>query len=408
MNDNQHSPDSIEALRAECRRLREENDRLRQCLTERGIEIPPPPSSSAAAEPRKDVRPKLSTLEKVAVFRSLFRGREDVYAVRWQSPEGRSGYSPRTERDWNAYYAAKPEHRKRVDKDTRRFLPLTDEVIHGHLAGEHTIGVYPLLQDETCWFLAVDLDKETWREDASAVLNTCRDLGVPAALERSRSGNGGHIWIFFDRAIPATTARKLGSLILTRSMERRHQVGLDSYDRLFPNQDTMPKGGFGNLIALPLQRIPRESGNSVFLDDTGEPYEDQWGFLRSIRRMSQTSADQLVAGAQRNGDLIGVRMGAMDDEDQPDPWTLPPSRKTRETRIEGPFPPAVRIVRSNLVFVEKKGLPPAMLNRLLRIAAFQNPEFYRAQAMRLSTFGKPRVIACGEDLPRHLALPRGA
>ncbi len=400
--------DTIEGLRAECCRLREENERLRRHLVEDGIDLHRPPGPTVASEAGKVVRPKLGTLEKVALFRSLFRGREDVYAVRWQSPDGRSGYSPKTERDWKAYYAANPENWKRVDKETRRLLPLTNQVIREHLTGEQTIGIYPLLHDETCWFLAVDLDRETWHEDASAVLVTCRDLGVPAVIERSRSGNGGHVWIFFDRPISAVTARKLGSLVLTRTMERRHQIGLDSYDRFFPNQDTMPKGGFGNLIALPLQKIPRESGNSVFLNDAGEPHEDQWDFLQSIRRMSRISACELVTEAEKHGDLIGIQMRGMEDEDQPDPWTLPTSRRPSETRVEGPFPAEVRVVLSNLVFVEKKGLPPAMLNRLLRIAAFQNPEFYKAQAMRLSTFGKPRVIACGEDLPRHLALPRGS
>ncbi len=331
------------------------------------------------------------------MFRSLFRGREDVYAVRWQSPDGRSGYAPKKERDWNAYYAAKPEERKRVDKETRKLLPLTDEVIHGHLSGDLTVGIYPLLQDETCWFLAVDLDKKTWYDDALAFLANCRELDVPAALERSRSGNGGHIWIFFEQAVPAITARKLGSLILTMTMEGRHQVGLDSYDRFFPNQDTMPKGGFGNLIALPLQKKPRETGNSVFLDASGVPYADQWRFLLSIRRVSRAFVDRLVAEAQKHGDLVGVRMSTIDDEDQPDPWTLPPSRKKPEAKIAGPFPATVNVIRSNLVFVEKKGLPSAMLNRLLRVAAFQNPEFYKAQAMRLSTFDKPRIIACGED-----------
>ncbi|MCL4841273.1 MAG: DEAD/DEAH box helicase [Bryobacteraceae bacterium] len=407
MDDDLRDTESIEALRAECRRLQAENDTLRRYLAAYGIAPPSPPSPSPPATAQSVERTKLSTREKVTLFRSLFRGREDVYAVHWQSPDGRSGYAPKTERDWNAYYAAKPEERKRVDKETRKLLPLTDEVIHGHLSGDLTVGIYPLLQDETCWFLAVDLDKKTWYDDALAFLATCRELDVPAALERSRSGNGGHIWIFFEQAVPAITARKLGSLILTMTMERRHQVGLDSYDRFFPNQDTMPKGGFGNLIALPLQRKPREAGNSVFLDGSGLPYGDQWRFLLSIRRVSQAFADRLVTDAQKHGDLIGVRMSTIDDEDQPDPWTLPPSRKKPEAKIEGPFPTTVNVIRSNLVFVEKKGLPSAMLNRLLRVAAFQNPEFYKAQAMRLSTFDKPRIIACGEDLPRHLALPRG-
>jgi hypothetical protein len=225
---------SDDALRQKCLRLEEENARLRSLLTDHGI------ASDAAAkqthipsEPSVN-RPKLNTAEKIALFRSLFRGREDVYAQRWESPDGRAGYSPRTERDWHAYNAAKPEERKRVDKETRKNLPLTDEAIHAHLTGKQTLGVYPLLLNETCWFLAVDFDKKTWKDDASAFLSTCREFNVPVALERSRSGNGAHIWFFFDRPVPAGVARRLGTLLLTRTMERRHQLGLDSYDRFFP------------------------------------------------------------------------------------------------------------------------------------------------------------------------------
>ena len=212
--------------------------------------------------------------------------------------------------------------------------------------------------------------------------------------------------MFFDRALSAVMARKLGCVLLTRAMERRHQLGLDSYDRFFPNQDTMPKGGFGNLIALPLQYAPRKHGNSVFIDSNFSPYPDQWQFLSTIRRMPVDAAEEIVAQAQRKGDLIGVRI-SVGDEEGPDPWTLPPSRKRAERPIVGPLPKSVQIVRANLIYVEKKDLPPAMLNRLLRLAAFQNPEFYKAQAMRLSTYDKPRVIACGQDFPQHIAVPRG-
>lgn len=190
-------------------------------------------------------------------------------------------------------------------------------------------------------------------------------------------------------------------------MERRHQLGLDSYDRFFPNQDTMPKGGLGNLIALPLQFTPRKSGNSVFIDSDFHPYPDQWQFLSTLRRMTASAAEEIVAEAQRKGDLIGVRISIADDEDAQDPWTLLPSRKRREGPIEGPLPERVQVVRANLIYVEKKDLPPAMLNRLLRLAAFQNPEFYKAQAMRISTYDKPRVIACGQDFAQHIAVPRG-
>jgi superfamily II DNA or RNA helicase len=405
-------PDPLRSALAECDRLREENARLRRALAEHNIPIPMSGEARAVPSTEKDAGSDPKTVadqikHRVALFRSLFRGREDVYAVRWEGSDGRSGYMPKSDRDWKAYNASKPEDRKKTDRKTRKLWPLTDQAVEDHLRGRHTIGIYPLLTDETCWFLAVDFDKKTWQQDALAFLDTCRELDVPAALERSRSGNGGHVWIFFDRAIPAVVARKLGCLILTRTMEHRHQVGLDSYDRFFPNQDTMPKGGLGNLIALPLQMAPRKSGNSLFLDSEFRPFPDQWHFLTTIRRMTDSAAEQLVDEAQRNGDLIGVRISLTDDDGEQDPWTLPPSRKRLGRPIEGPLPERIQVVRANLLYVEKKGLPSPMLNRLLRLAAFQNPEFYKAQAMRLSTFGKPRVIACGDDLVHHVALPRG-
>jgi hypothetical protein len=395
----------------ENRCLKEENARLRRALTIHGIPIPPLPMASPPAAKAVEAVPLESkedrARKRIALFRGLFRGREDVYARRWESTDGRSGYVPGALKDWRAINKSRPEDRKKVDQKTRKFLPLSDTVIEDHLLGKETIGVYPLLPDETCWFLAVDFDKKTWEYDSLAFLATCQELNVPAALERSRSGKGCHIWIFFDRAVPAIAARKLGCVILTRTMERRHQVGLDSYDRFFPNQDTMPKGGLGNLIALPLQFTPRKSGNSVFVDADFQPYPDQWQFLSTIRRMPASAAEEIVAEAQRKGDLIGVRISIADDEAAQDPWTLPPSRKRRERPIEGPLPERVQVVRANLVYVEKKDLPPAMLNRLLRLAAFQNPEFYKAQAMRLWTYDKPRVIACGQDFAQHIALPRG-
>jgi hypothetical protein len=401
---------NLESALVETRRLREENARLQRLLQEHGIQIPGfsftdgiPVATSAPSCART---PVLKAEQRIALFRDLFHGRDDVYAVRWENADGRSGYMPKADRDWKAYLRAKDEDRKKVDRQTRKFRRLTDEVVRGHLVGDDTIGIYPLLQDETCWFLAVDFDKKTWQKDATAFLAVCCELNVPAALERSRSGNGGHVWIFFDRAIPATTARKLGCAILTRAMESRHQLGLDSYDRFFPNQDTMPKGGLGNLIALPLQKLPRADGNSVFVDGEFRPYDDQWAFLASVRRMPVSAVEAVVLEAQRGGDLIGVRISSAEDEGQ-DPWTLPPSRKRAERPIPGPLPVQVRIVRANLLYIEKKDLPSAMLNRLLRLGAFQNPEFYKAQAMRLPTFNKPRVIACGEELASYIALPRG-
>jgi len=392
----------LAAALAECERLRAENQQLRERQGLPQVEVAAQPTDDTAEfnSTPATVTSKSSSDEKVKLFRNLFRGREDVYAARWEGRNGKTGYSPAHRKTWSNSFQKRPD-------EPKEYFPLTDQVIHDHLTGKFTAGVYPLLTDETCWFLAADFDKTTWQDDVRAFLQTCADWSIPAGLERSRSGRGGHVWIFFDAPLPASLARKLGATILTRTMERRHQLGLDSYDRFFPSQDTMPKGGFGNLIALPLQHLPRSHGNSVFLAADFNPHPDQWAFLSSIRRMSFPEIETLVRDAERSGEIIGVRCSVTDDDSSEDPWALPPSRKKKDQPIPGPLPLSVKIVRSNLVYVEKEGLPSAMLNRLHRLAAFQNPEFYRAQAMRLSTFGKPRVIRCAEEFPKHIALPRG-
>jgi superfamily II DNA or RNA helicase len=360
----------------------------------------------AAAEVEQATAPVDKTA-KVALFRSLFRGREDVYAIRWQMKNGEWGYRPDDKKDWKAVLASKAEDRKKVDRETRTFYPLTDDVVRAHLEGKKTIGLYPLLTDETCWFLAADFDKATWQDDALAFIATCHKLRLPAYLERSRSGNGSHVWIFFEQATPAILARKLGCAVLTQTMERRHHLGLDSYDRFFPNQDTMPKGGFGNLIALPLQWAPRQKDNSVFVDDNLCPYPDQWRLLACVRRVKADDADWIVNEAARHGQLVGVRMSITDDVGVDEPWTLPPSRKVAQPKLTGTGPDAIEIIRGNLIYVPKAGLSESLLNQIIRIAAFQNPEFYKAQAMRLSTWDKPRIISCAEEFPEHVALPRG-
>ena len=349
----------------------------------------------------------LTPERKVALFRSLFRGREDVYAVRWEGKSGKSGYSPAGVMDWRAIHAARPEERKKVSRETRALQPLTDSAIRDHLTGKQTIGVYPLLPDETCWFLAVDFDKKSWMADAAAFASTCRRFQVPVTVERSRSGNGAHIWIFFNHAVLAANARQLGCALLTRTMESRHEIGLDSYDRLFPSQDTLPKGGFGNLIALPLQRPAREQGNSVFLDEFFQPYADQWKALESVQKIPTDRLARMTQEIAPNGNTIGVHLSFPEEGRDEAPWLWSPSQKRKDGRIADPLPSTVRVVVGNLVYIEKKDLPSAMLDRLIRIAAFQNPEFYRAQAMRLSTYGKPRVISCSEDFPEHIGLPRG-
>ena len=370
------------------------------------------PKADSSDPPNIAVTNNSPPAAKIELFRSLFRGREDVYPRRFESRKtGKSGYAPACANEWIRGICEKPRI-KCTDCPNRRFLQITDEVIGWHLSGrddrgfDFVMGVYAMLQDETCYFLAVDLDGEEWQPDAAVFIETCRRLAVPAVLERSRSGNGGHVWFFFEEAIPASLARMLGSYVLTETMERRPEIGFDSYDRLFPNQDTLPKGGFGNLIALPLQKQARRLGNTAFIDEQFRPYADQWAYLASVRRMSRDQVEVLVRDAESKGRIVGVRV-AIADEDDDSPWTAPPSRRRKEPPILGPLPEKLEIILADQLYVGKEGLSPPLRNRLLRLAAFQNPEFYRAQSMRLPTYDKPRIIACAEDHPKHYALPRG-
>ena len=283
-------PSALEGLRAE-------NARLIALLESHGIEwrLPPQPVAVALPEPE---RSRLSTAEKVTLFRRMFRGRTDAYPIRWESKStGKSGHAPACANEWRAGVCEKPRI-KWGDCGNRLLIPLSDAALYDHLAGEHTVGVYPLLEDDTCHFLAVDLDEADWRDDARAFMQSCHELGVPAALEISRSGNGAHAWVFFASRVSARDARRPGTAIISYTCSRTRQLTLESYDRLFPNQDMMPKGGFGNLIALPLQKRPRESGYSVFVDADLRPYPDQWGFLASIQPMAAHDIEPAILRAR--------------------------------------------------------------------------------------------------------------
>jgi len=349
-----------------------------------------------------------STREKIALFKSLFRGREDVFPRLWENPrKGTKGYAPACFNEWAQGVCEKPRV-KCGECPNQAFIPAGDQVIEDHLRGRHVIGVYPLLRDETCWFLAADFDKAAWKEDVAAFRETARAAGLAPVVERSRSGNGAHVWFFFSAPVPASTARKMGCFLITETMGRRHELSMESYDRLFPNQDTMPTGGFGNLIALPLQFNARKAGNTEFLDDALEPIQDPWAYLASVPRVSPAQVEAIAQEAVQQGKVIGVRfVDDVDAEDAKKPWRRPPSGRPRKTKVDLPLPQEVKAVLAQRVFLEKAGLPSPLINLIKRLAAFQNPEFYKKQAMRLSTAATPRVITCAEDLPEHVALPRG-
>jgi len=336
--------------------------------------------------------------DKIALFMSLFKGRRDVYAKRWQNKKGKSGYSPACLNEWIPGICRKP--RIKCSKcDKKSYSILNEAIVEKHLQGEIVIGIYPMCLDEACYFLAIDFDNEGWQKDIAVIRDACTKIGIPVAIERSRSGNGGHIWFFFENAISATLAKKFGTSLLTYSMEKRHEISFKSYDRLFPNQDTMPKGGFGNLIALPLQKVPRGKGNSLFVDKLFEPYKDQWNFLCAIQKLTEKDLISFTTKFSK-GNELGVLKNEETHANKP--WIK------REIKLKlQDFPKTIEMTKSGMLYIKKSGLTQKTLNILKRFAAFKNPDFYKSQAMRMPTFNKPRVISCSEDFDDFLALPRG-
>ena len=339
---------------------------------------------------------------KIHIFMSLFKGRSDVYAKRWENKnKGISGYSPVCLNQWQAGVCKMPKIScsKCENKD---YAALDENAIENHLRGNIVAGVYPMLQDETCHFLAVDFDEADWQNDISVFRDICIELSIPVAVERSRSGNGAHVWFFFEPSVSSALARKFGTILLTTAMNKRHEIQFKSYDRLFPSQDTMPKGGLGNLIALPLQKTAREKSNSEFIDENFQSYEDQWAFLSTIQKISHNRIEEIISELGEGHELGVLKQD--EEEGAEKPW------ETSKTKIElkrDDFPKRIEIVRANMLFIPKEGLSQKAMNRLKRLASFKNPMFYKQQAMRLSTYGHPRVISCADETEVYLGLPRG-
>jgi len=338
---------------------------------------------------------------KLRIFRDLFRGREDVFAVRWENHSGsRSGYSPRCANEWQRGVCGKPKVRC-GECGNAAFITFDDRQLLAHLQGREVIGIYPLLPDDRCWLLAIDLDRGSWRADVEALTRTSRSLGLQPAIERSRSGNGAHVWFFFTVPVPAADARRLGFTILTAAMALGAALGIDSYDRLFPSQDVLPSGGFGNLIALPLQRDARNGGNTEFLDERLEPHRDQWSYLSSLPKITPDRLTELIAHGDEDG-ALAVRPVA----DRTDPPWRPP-RTLRERLSETRLPESIDTTLADRVYIDRSKLPPTLAHAIRRLATFSNPMFAELQRMRLSVARTPRVIGCFEDLDGYLALPRG-
>lgn len=411
------------ALQEECERLRTENQRLNKDIAryrakygelsepDKGGEIGALSAVEIKSGESKVHAPSSNVVlvtnqspseEKIKLFRSLFRGREDIYAKRWYSEKsGKSGYQPVCLNEWNTWLCDK-RRTKCSECKNRKFAPLADGAIYKHLQGKSpngtdVVGIYPLTEEEHCYFLAMDFDGNSWEDDIVAVRAVCKKHEIPILVERSRSGLGGHVWFFFKEKVRAALARKFGTFLLNGAMQMRHSIRFSAYDRLFPNQDYMPKGGFGNLIALPLQGMARRRGNSVFVDENFVPYSDQWQVLSSVSRIDVEKLKEWT-------DILSVYSASNDFES-------PAEEDAAKAKNGGwaaeDFPPIVRIIVSDMIYVEKKGLSERALWAIKRMGAYANPEFYKAQKMRLPTYDKPRYITVYEENDLCLAIPRG-
>ncbi len=340
----------------------------------------------------------ISSEEKIKIFQKIFNGRKDIYAKRWISTKtGKSGYSPVCANEFSQYKCDKPRV-KCADCAYRELLPLTDTVIRKHLKGEITVGIYPLLQGDLCNFLAIDFDKKTYKQDVIAFWNTCDELHIPMYVEKSRSGNGAHVWIFFEQSVSAKIARKMGNILITKTMEKK-SLDLDSYDRIFPNQDTMPKGGFGNLIALPFQGESAKLGNTVFVNRDFYPIENQMEVLLNIRKLTIDEIYQFV-DKFKDEDYKEFEIQEPDNEEEV---------YKKETIKDIVFSNNIQCMIENQIYINKSNLLPREITYLKRLASFTNPKFYELQKLRMPIFYEttPRIISCFEEEEKYIILPRG-
>ncbi len=428
LNDADELQKQLDSLRAKRTEIDVEIARLetslRQLEIER-LEATPFSEEPSSAHNTGPVVTKSSSLQdKFALFTSLFAGRSDLHAKRFQSSKtGKSGYSPVCSNEFKRGFCTKGQPaRKRIkciNCEHQLFPPITEDEFQAHLLGKSPVcsdvlAAYAIDKDNLCNFIVADFDCKSDGMDSSelhalqktaiAFLQQCMAQAIPAYLERSRSGKGFHIWTFFQAPLPAQLARHLYSAVLTRAMEQNPEINFDSYDRFIPHQDSIPSTGFGSLIALPFQGKAGKNACSIFLDEKLIPFPDQWELLSHVEKINEQTILAALSSMGAASDL-----GALYKNNE---LSDGPSKPWEQSRLESPltkndFTGSIEIVIVNMIHVSKKHLSARACNRITRLAAFPNPEFYEFQRMRLDTWGKPRIISTADNSADYISLPRG-
>ena len=347
------------------------------------------------------VKTNFTNDEKINIFMSYFKGRDSIYpyiSIDKKDPN-KKYYIPKCANEWNRNVCNKTMGKKCKTCQYWVDKPIDKDVIMKHLFNNEPIGIYPMLEDESCYFLAFDFDdkknENNIKEDVLAFASVCDKYNVPIGIERSRSGHGIHVWIFFENNIKAITARKMGSLLLSKTMEIRDNLKIDSFDRMFPNQDTMPKGGYGNLIALPFQNNPMKYNNTAFLDRNFIAYNDQYAYLSKIKKMNYDEVYSVIRILSEN--TIDISNENIEIK----------SEIKNKHKNNFDFPKGIDIILDNMVYIDKANLSAAVKNCFRRLATFANPEFFQKQRMRMPVYKIPMVIDCSKETEQYLMLPRG-
>ena len=360
-------------------------------------------NSAHTIVPEAELTPK----EKIALFRSLFSGRTEVYATRWTSKMGKSGYSPQCANRFS------PNCTKKCHLCTQRnYVPISEQTYFAHLKGQIVMGVYPLLSNNTCYFALLDFDDQNWRRDGKAVLNTARQLCIPLVPEISRSGNGIHLWLFFSEPTLASTARRILERLLSMTMLNTGLIKLNSFDRIIPCQDKLPNGSIGNLVALPMQPASKQHGGSVFVDDELNIIERPWHHLKKIKRLTPDEAHRFLNQTeQASSQSSSTKVDDCEFILEPLPWERTISPKPLEI---APNIQALTIRLDNALYFRAEELTAPLSSALVRLATISNPNWYKTQFSHLPVWKNGsynklnhRFITYARSLPQWLILPRG-